>query len=78
MILRLLAEGVTDLHSRSARERLGRALGRAQPVGLNTPAQALRRLQRAELVVRLELGHYQILDEALLEWLRQIDLEPPV
>ncbi len=74
MVLKLLAEGVADLHSRSARERLGHALGRPKPVGLNTPAHALRRLQRAELVVRLEPGRYQFLDDALLEWVRQLDL----
>jgi hypothetical protein len=73
IVLKLLADGVTDLHSHSTRGRLGRALGRAKPVGLNTPAQALRRLQRAELVVRLEPGRYQVLDEALLEWVRQLD-----
>ena len=29
----------------------------------------------AELVVKLEYGHYQIQDEGFVEWLRQLELE---
>jgi hypothetical protein len=33
------------------------------------------RLQKEELVVKLEYGHHQIQDEGLVEWLRQLELE---
>jgi hypothetical protein len=36
---------------------------------------ALRRLQKDELVVKLEYGQYQIQDEGFVEWLRQLELE---
>jgi hypothetical protein len=48
-------------------------LGKAAP--LDTPKNALRRLQKDELVVKLEYGHYQIQDEGFVEWLRQLELE---
>jgi hypothetical protein len=44
-------------------------------IPLDTPKNALRRLQKEELVVKLEYGHYQIQDEGFVEWLRQLELE---
>jgi hypothetical protein len=74
-VLRLLAHGVGDLHSLAARDRLGEELGLGKAAPLDTPKNALRRLQKDELVVKLEYGHYQIPDEGLVEWLRQLELE---
>ena len=37
----------------------------------NTVAQALRRLQAANIVARLGVGHYRVEDEAFAEWLRR-------
>jgi hypothetical protein len=74
-VLKLLAEGVTDLHSVSARTRLAEVLGLAKPVSGNTPQHALRRLQDEELVVKLEHGRYHILDEGLTEWLGHLELD---
>ena len=74
-VLRALAQGVSDLHSLPARKRLGEELGLGKAASLDTPKNALRRLQKEELVVKLEYGHYQIQDEGLVEWLRQIELE---
>jgi hypothetical protein len=74
-VLRALAQGVSDLHSLPARERLGEDLGLGKAAPLDTPKNALRRLQKEELVVRLEYGHYQIQDESFVEWLRQLELE---
>jgi Mn-dependent DtxR family transcriptional regulator len=42
---------------------------------LDTPKNALRRLQKDELVVKLEYGHYQIQDEGFVEWLGQLELD---
>ncbi len=74
-VLRALTQGVSDLHSLPARERLGAELGLGKAAPLDTPKNALRRLQKDELVVKLEYGHYQIEDEGLVEWLRQRELE---
>jgi hypothetical protein len=74
-VLRALAQGVSDLHSVTARKRLGEELGLGKAAPLDTPKNALRRLQKDELVVKLEYGHYQIQDEGLVEWLHQLELE---
>jgi hypothetical protein len=74
-VLRALAQGVNDLHSLRARNRLGEELGLGKAAPLDTPKNALRRLQKDELVVKHEYGHYQIQDEGLVEWLRQLELE---
>lgn len=66
---------MSDLHSLSARKRLGEELGLSKAATLDTPKNALRRLQKEELVVRLDYGQYQIQDEGFVEWLRQLDLE---
>ena len=59
-ILRAIAEGVSDLHSLPARKQLGKELGLGKPASLDTPKNALRRLQKEELVMKLEYGQYQI------------------
>jgi len=74
-ILTALAQGVSDLHSLPARRRLGSELGLGKPASLDTPRNALLRLQKEELVLKVEHGRYQIQDEGFLEWLRQLDLE---
>ena len=74
-VLRALAQGVSDLHSLPARKRLGEELGLGKAAPLDTPKNALRRLQKDELVVKLEYGRYQIQDEGFVEWLRQLELE---
>ena len=53
-VLRALAQGVSDLHSLPARKRLGEELGLGKPAPLDTPKNALRRLQKEEFVVKLE------------------------
>ena len=72
-ILRALAEDVSDLHSIAARKRLGRELGLGKPASVDTARNALRRLEKGELVVKLEYGLYQIQDAGLVEWLRQAE-----
>lgn len=74
-VLRLLAAGVQDMYSTDSRARLAEALGLAAPVARTTPQHALMRLQSEELVIRTGHGRYQIVDEALLEWLRDLGLE---
>lgn len=59
-VLKLLAQGVTDLHSEPVRMRLGSALGLDKPVNKNTPQHSLRRLQDNNLVAKLDYGNYQL------------------
>ncbi len=73
--MKALVQGVSDLHSQLARKRLGVELGLGKAAPLDTPKNALRRLQKEELVVKLEYGRYQIQDEGFVEWLRHLDLE---
>ncbi|MCK9213575.1 MAG: hypothetical protein M0P52_03775 [Rhodoferax sp.] len=74
-VLKLLAQGVTELHSEPARMRLGSALGLDKPVNKNTPQHSLRRLQEENLVAKLDYGDYQIQDDAFAEWLRSLELD---
>jgi hypothetical protein len=53
-LLRLIVSGVTDLFSESSRGRLGAALGLNEAVTKNVPQQSLRRLQDADLVLRMD------------------------
>lgn len=72
-VLRLMAEGVTDLHGVTARARLGKALGLGKTAPMNTPQQALRRLQATNLIARFDHGEYRFEDEAFAEWVRSVD-----
>jgi hypothetical protein len=74
-LLRLIVSGVTDLFSESSRERLGAALGLNEAVAKNVPQQSLRRLQDADLVLRMDYGDYRVQDDTLAEWLRNQELE---
>ncbi len=74
-LLRLIVSGVTDLFSESSRGRLGIALGLDEAVAKNVPQQSLRRLQDADLVLRMDYGDYRVQDDALAEWLRNQELE---
>jgi hypothetical protein len=74
-ILKLLANGESDVYSESARRRLGAAIGIGQPVTKSTSSNTLKRLQDADLVIKVEHGLYQIQDDALAEWLRNQELD---
>jgi hypothetical protein len=74
-VLRAMAQGEQDLHSVAVRTRLGEELGLGKRVPAGTPRNSLTRLQKAELVTRVAHGDYQIQDEGLIEWIRQLDLE---
>ena len=70
----MLAEGVPDLHGKAARTRLGAALGLDAPVSLNTPQQALKRLQADTVVTRLDHGEYRFEDDAFAQWVRTLEM----
>jgi hypothetical protein len=72
-VLRMLAEGVQDVHGKAARTRLATALGLGKPASLNTPAQALKRLIDDTTVTRLDHGEYRFEDDAFAQWVRTLD-----
>jgi len=74
-LLRLIVSGVTELFSEPSRRRLGAALGLDEAVAKNVPQQSLRRLQDADLVLRMDYGDYRVQDDAFAEWLRNRELE---
>jgi hypothetical protein len=74
-LLRMVVSGVTDLFSESSRGRLGAALGLDKAVAKNVPQQSLRRLQDADLVLRMDYGDYRVQDDALAQWLRNQEFE---
>ena len=74
-VLKLLAGGVTDLHSEPTRLLLGQSLGVDKAVSKNTPQQSLRRLQEEDIVAKLDHGRYQLQDDAFAEWLRNLELD---
>jgi hypothetical protein len=69
-LLSLIASGTADLFSEASRGRLGHALGLDEAVTKNVPQQSLRRLQDADLVIRMDYGDYQVQDDAFAEWVR--------
>ena len=68
-VLALVASGDSDLHSAAGLRRLSALFG--NPATRSTASHALRRLQDANVVTRLERGRYRIEDEAYAEWIRQ-------
>lgn len=71
-VLTLMASGQdSDFHGQAAREQLAQLLGLAKAPSMNTPAHALRRLQAANIVTKLNQGEYRFEDEAFAQWVRQ-------
>lgn len=69
-VLQLIARGVTDLYSATVRDELGKGLGEPPPA-VGIVQKALGRLTRAEILVRVDRGEYQVQDDVLLEWLNR-------
>ncbi|WP_232072583.1 ATP-binding protein [Paraburkholderia pallida] len=68
-VLAVVASGHSDLHSATGLRHLSAVLG--GPATRSTAGHALRRLQDANVVARLERGRYRIEDEAYAEWIQQ-------
>jgi hypothetical protein len=70
-LLRLIVSGVADLFSQSSRQHLGEALGHSKAVSKNVPQKSIQRLQKSDIVLRMDFGEYRVQDDAFAEWLRQ-------
>lgn len=69
-VLLAIAEGAADLHGKAVREQIGEALGLGQAASMAAVQNALRRLQTANIVSRVERGQYQFEDEGFAQWVR--------
>jgi hypothetical protein len=74
-ILKLLANGESDVYSESTRRRVGVAIGTGQPITKGTSSAVLKRLQEGGLILKFEHGLYQIQDDSLADWLRNQELD---
>ena len=74
-ILKLLANGESDVYSENTRRRVGIAIGTEQAITKGTSSAALKRLQEGGLILKFEHGLYQIQDDALADWLRNQELD---
>ncbi|HVE43851.1 MAG TPA: hypothetical protein VNC84_01775 [Gammaproteobacteria bacterium] len=72
IILSMISHGVTDLHSKSAVQKLGEALGIGDNVDRNTTQNALRRLSNKNLITKIEFGKYQFEDEGFADWVKHL------
>jgi hypothetical protein len=72
-ILKMLAVGESDLHSKISRTTLGAALGLAAMTSLSTPQQAIKRLQADAVLTRLSHGEYAFEDDAFAQWVRGLE-----
>ena len=73
VILRLITEGISDLHGKTAMHRLGVALGISETINKNTTHNALRRLCNKNVITKLEYGKYQMEDESFADWIRYLE-----
>lgn len=70
-VLELIASGEgTDLFSARTRKQLSRTLKLPKLVSPRAMQGFLQRLEREELIIRIERGEYAFQDEVFLEWLR--------
>lgn len=70
VILSMLAQGITDLHSKNALQQLGNALGIGDNINKNTTQNALARLFNKNIITKIEYGLYQFEDEAFADWVK--------
>ncbi|MCX7116116.1 MAG: hypothetical protein NTW08_09465 [Gammaproteobacteria bacterium] len=70
VILSMIAQGITDLHSKLALQRLGQELGVGDSINKNTTQNALTRLSNKNMITKIDYGIYQFEDEAFADWVR--------
>ena len=73
VILSMIAQGLEDLHGKSALQKIGNSLGIGDSVNRNTVQNALRRLSNKTLITKIEFGKYQFEDEGFADWIKHLD-----
>ena len=70
VILSMIAYGKKDMYSQHALEKLSESLGIDGNVNKNTIQNSLRRLEKKNLITKIDYGTYQFEDEAFSEWVK--------
>lgn len=70
VVLSMMAEGIIDLHSKIALERIGSELGLGDSANKNTSHNALRRLVAKHIITKMDYASYQFEDESFSDWIR--------
>lgn len=73
IILSMIANSASDLHSKSAMQRLGKELGIGDSINKSTIQNSLRRLSNKNIITKIEYGMYQFEDEAFSDWVKHRD-----
>lgn len=70
VILSMIAHGKKDIYSQHALAKLSESLGIEGNVNKNTIQNSLRRLEKKNLITKIDYGTYQFEDEAFSEWVK--------
>jgi hypothetical protein len=74
IVLSMIAQGTSDLHTQVSLQKIGEALGIGNNVSRNTTHNALRRLANKNLITKVDYGTYQFEDEAFQDWVKHLDI----
>jgi DNA-binding PadR family transcriptional regulator len=70
VVLSMIADGIEDLYGQYAIKRLGESLGVGGNVNKTTIQNSLRRLEKKNLITKIDYGTYQFEDEAFSDWVK--------
>lgn len=74
-LLSMIAAGKKDLYGQMALKKLGESLGLEGNVNSTTIQNSLRRLEKKNLITKIDHGAYQFEDEAFADWVKHLDGE---
>lgn len=75
VVLSMIADGKKDLYGQLALKKLGESLGIEGNANKMTIQNSLRRLEKKNLITKMEHGIYQFEDEAFADWVKYLDDE---
>lgn len=70
VVLSMIAHGKKDIYSQNATEKLSESLGIEGNINKTTIQNSLRRLEKKNLITKIDYGIYQFEDEAFSEWVK--------
>ncbi|WP_058533969.1 ATP-binding protein [Legionella saoudiensis] len=75
VVLSMIAAEIKDLYSQDAIKKLGESLGVGGNVNKTTIQNSLRRLEKKNLITKVDYGTYQFEDEAFADWVKYLEYE---
>lgn len=70
VVLSMIAEEIKDLYGQYAIKKLGESLGVGGNVNKTTIQNSLRRLEKKNIITKIDYGIYQFEDEAFSDWVK--------